>query len=107
MRYIDKLSHIVYQYDTSRHKATKLSPIVLFRGYDTLDQNWRNLVRRFEIQQLRDRYLRYIEDYRIEYNRIMFTETLRIRNLVIVAREFNLLFAKRIRPCKVIISIDV
>ncbi|KAF7703794.1 Transposon Tf2-9 polyprotein [Cucumispora dikerogammari] len=97
-RYIDELPHIVYQYNTSRHKATKLSPFVLFRGYDPLDQNWGDLGRHFEIQQLRDRYLRYIEGYRIEYNRRMSTETLSIGDFVIVAREFNPIFSRRIRP---------
>ncbi|KAF7694667.1 Transposon Tf2-9 polyprotein [Cucumispora dikerogammari] len=51
-RYIDTLKKIVYQYNISVHKATKNSPFVLFRGYDPLDQNWGDLNRHFDSQQL-------------------------------------------------------
>ncbi|KAF7670578.1 hypothetical protein CDIK_4559, partial [Cucumispora dikerogammari] len=95
---IDDLQKIVYQYNVCRHKATRVSPFVLFRGYDPLDQNWGDLNRHFEVQQLRDAYMRYIEGYRLEYNRRMVVTNFIVGDTVIVAREFNTQFRRRRRP---------
>ncbi|KAF7697562.1 hypothetical protein CDIK_1609, partial [Cucumispora dikerogammari] len=97
-RYIDELDKIVFQYNTCRHKATKLAPFVLFRGYDPLDRNWGDLNRHFQVQQLRDVYLRYIEGYRAEYNRRMVVNNFSIGDTVIVAKEFNPMLGRRRRP---------
>ena len=58
----------MYQYNISVHKATKVVPFVLFKGYDPLDQNWGDLNRHFDSQQLREKNMRNIEGYRLEYN---------------------------------------
>ncbi|KAF7678000.1 Pro-Pol polyprotein, partial [Cucumispora dikerogammari] len=62
------LKEIVYQYNTSKHKATKLPPFILFKGFDTKKTNWSTSNNFFEVQNVRNRYAVYVEQYRNEYN---------------------------------------
>ncbi|KAF7682459.1 Pro-Pol polyprotein [Cucumispora dikerogammari] len=41
IRYVDKLPEILYQYNTSSHKATKIYPFVLFFGQPLGFKLWR------------------------------------------------------------------
>ncbi|KAF7685133.1 hypothetical protein CDIK_4118, partial [Cucumispora dikerogammari] len=95
IRHADKLPEILYQYNTSPHKATKFSQFVLFFGYDSLDSNYDDLNRHFNVQQLRDQYLRYVEDYRLEYNNRFSTVEINIGDQVLIAKEFNPNFWRR------------
>ncbi|KAF7685145.1 hypothetical protein CDIK_4106 [Cucumispora dikerogammari] len=97
IRYVDSLQKIVFQYNTCKHKATKVSPFVLFRGYDSLSLNWGDINQHFEIQQLRDQYIRYIEGYRAEYNIRVAAENVNVDDFVIIAKEFDGYFSKRRR----------
>ena len=38
-RYIEILNEIIFQYNKTKHKATQISPFVLFRGYDQSNTN--------------------------------------------------------------------
>ncbi|KAF7685327.1 Gag-Pol polyprotein [Cucumispora dikerogammari] len=97
-RYIDILLKILYQYNTSKHKATKIAPFVLFRGFDPLSSNWGDMDQHFDIQQLRDQYLKYTEGYRNEYNNRISAVELHVGDLVLIAKEFNPQFLRRRRP---------
>ncbi|KAF7699468.1 Pro-Pol polyprotein [Cucumispora dikerogammari] len=89
IRYVDKLPEMLYQHNTSPHKATKISPFVLFFEYDPLGSNYGDLNRHLDVQQLRDQYLRYVEGYRLEYNNRFSTVEINIEDQVLIAKEFN------------------
>ena len=68
---------------------------MLFFGHDPLDSDYGDLSRHFEVQHLRDQYLRYVEGYRLEYNNRFSTIELSVGDTVLLAKEFNPSFARR------------
>ena len=94
-RYIDVLDDIVFQYNTSKHRATKQPPFLLFKGFDPTDRNWTEGNKFFELQEIRDRYLRYAAGYKKAYDERMGVVELNINDRVIVAKGFNPAFSRR------------
>ncbi|KAF7686582.1 hypothetical protein CDIK_3123 [Cucumispora dikerogammari] len=88
------MPEIIYQYNTSPHKVTKILSFVLFFGHGPLNPNYSDLNRHFDNQQLRDQYLRYVSDYLLEYNNRFSTVEINIENQVLIAKEFNLNFGR-------------
>ncbi|KAF7689143.1 hypothetical protein CDIK_2836 [Cucumispora dikerogammari] len=59
-RYVDVLDDIVFQYNKTKHKATRLLPFVLFNGYDLSDTTWQYQDNFFDIQRVGANYARYV-----------------------------------------------
>ncbi|KAF7698634.1 Transposon Tf2-11 polyprotein [Cucumispora dikerogammari] len=67
-RYVDVLDDIVFQYNKTKHKTTRLSPFVLFKGYDSSDTTWQYQDNSFDIQRVRANYARYVLAYKTAYD---------------------------------------
>ncbi|KAF7689094.1 Pro-Pol polyprotein [Cucumispora dikerogammari] len=93
--WVSILDNVVYQYNTVKHKATDLSPFVLFKGFDPINPNWNNPDDFFKIQQVRNHFAKYVESYRREYNERINTTALNIGDRVLLARDFNPKFKRR------------
>ena len=83
------IDSIVRQYNSIQHKATQLSPFVLFKGHDPRNTNWENPEAFFDIQQVRIQFSKYVANFRIEYDSRRNIENLNVGDRVLVAREFN------------------
>ncbi|KAF7692953.1 Transposon Tf2-6 polyprotein [Cucumispora dikerogammari] len=75
-RYIEVLDEIVFQYNKTKHKSTKVCSFVLFKVYDPSNSNWHLQDNFFEIQQIKNNYARYVEGYKRAYDERMNTQTI-------------------------------
>ncbi|KAF7690729.1 Pol polyprotein [Cucumispora dikerogammari] len=67
-RYVDVIDDIVFQYNKTKHKATRLSPFINFKGYDPSDTTWQYQDNFFDIQRVRANCARYVLAYKTVYD---------------------------------------
>ena len=86
-RYIDALQQIVYQYNSSKHRATGETPFILYRGHDP--RSGSNNECMFNVMSIKARYLQYIEGFRNEYDKKYRVQDVLCGDRVLVAKEFR------------------
>ncbi|KAF7703835.1 Gag-Pol polyprotein [Cucumispora dikerogammari] len=89
------LDDIVFQYNIDKHKATNVSPLVLFKCHDPINLNCNFPDELFKIQRVRNHFAKYVENYRRAYDARINLVDLIVENRVLSAREFNPKFKKR------------
>ncbi|KAF7685576.1 Transposon Tf2-8 polyprotein [Cucumispora dikerogammari] len=94
-RYVDLLDDIVFQYNKTKHKATRLSPFVLFKGYDPFDTTWQYQDNFFDIQRVRANYASYVLAYKTVYYERVAAQNICVGGRILIAKEFGRMLRRR------------